>query len=65
MGLIKGSVFNHSSKTLWIVETDTGPARAHKLGPKMRSPSNVDADGIKTVDTIDAAGDIDWRIEIE
>lgn len=60
MGFIKGSVCNHSSKTLWVVETDSGPAKAHKLGPNMKSPSNIDADGIKTVDGTSINGHTSW-----
>ena len=47
----KGTVKNHSTKMLWIVEnTSTGKPIAHKLGPKRRSPPNIDADGFKRVD---------------
>ena len=45
-----GSVINYSSKWLWVVETDSGSAVAHKLAPLHRSPRNVDADGVKAVD---------------
>lgn len=50
MGILKGHIYNYSSKTLWVVETDTGLAKAHKLAPNMKSPSSVDADGVKSAD---------------
>lgn len=46
----RGQVKNHSSKTLWVVETDSGRAIAHKLGPNRQSSRSVDADGFKAVD---------------
>ena len=60
MGLFNGSVRNHSSKTLWVVETDSGPAKAHKLAPNMKSPSSVDADGVKAVDGTPINGHSSW-----
>ncbi len=48
--LFDGQIKNTSSKILWVVETDTGPAIAHKLAPGRKSPSDVDADGVKAVD---------------
>lgn len=51
-----GSVVNISSKTLWVVETDTGSAIAHKLAPNRKSPSTVDADGVKAVDGTPISG---------
>ncbi|MGK5090450.1 DUF3892 domain-containing protein [Deltaproteobacteria bacterium TL4] len=47
---LKGMVRNHSSKTLWVVETDTGNPIAHKLGSKRKSPKHIDADGFKRFD---------------
>lgn len=50
----KGRVKNHSSKALWVVESDTnhphGPAIAHLLKPNHKSPLNIDADGFKRYD---------------
>ena len=60
MGLFNGSVRNHSSKTLWVVETDSGPAKAHKLAPNMKSPSTIDAGGVKTVDGTAIDGHKSW-----
>lgn len=49
-----GQVRNFSSKTLWVIESDTndphGPAIAHKLLPSTKSPKKLDADGFKRVD---------------
>ncbi|MCG8337587.1 MAG: DUF3892 domain-containing protein [Proteobacteria bacterium] len=47
---VKGMVRNHSSKILWVIETDTGKPKAHKLGPKRKSPKGMDADGFKRFD---------------
>ena len=55
-----GVVRNHTQKTLWVVETDTGPARAHKLGPNRKSPAGVDADGVQTVDDTPISGHTSW-----
>ncbi len=46
----KGQVLNHSSKELFIFETDSGPPIVHRLGPKRKSPSSVDADGFRRAD---------------
>ncbi len=57
----KGQVKNHSNnKTLWVVETDTGPAIAHKLGPRRKSPEAVDADGMRAVDGTPISGHTSW-----
>ncbi len=47
---MKGKIENRTNKTLWIVENDSGRAIAHKLPPFKKSPADVDADGVKTVD---------------
>jgi hypothetical protein len=60
MSFFKGTIRNYSSKTLWVVETDSGPAKAHKLSPNMKSPSTVDADGVKTVDGSPIDGHTSW-----
>ncbi|MGK5095343.1 DUF3892 domain-containing protein [Deltaproteobacteria bacterium TL4] len=60
----KGKIKNHSSKTLWVVETTTKklgkPATAHKLGSKRRSPKDIDADGFKRVDGKSTKGHSSW-----
>jgi len=55
-----GRVRNHSSKTLWVVETDTGPAVAHKLAPGRQSPGSVDADGFRAVDGTPVDAHTSW-----
>ena len=45
------SVRNRSSKAVWVVETDSGPAIAHILNPGKISPSGVDTDGVKGVNS--------------
>ena len=60
MGLFNGSIRNHSSKILWVLETDSGPAKAHKLAPNMKSASTIDADGVKTVDGTLIDGHSSW-----
>ncbi len=56
----KGQVKNHSSKTLWVIENDSGPAIAHKLAAGKQSPSSVDADGFKAVDGTPVDGHTSW-----
>lgn len=46
----KGQIFNHSSHELLVIETDSGKPIAHRLGPKRKSPSAVDADGFRRAD---------------
>lgn len=65
-----GKILNLSSKTLWVVETDTGPAVAHLLAPNRRSPPDVDADGVKAKDLgVTISGHDSWwkfrLIEVE
>lgn len=55
-----GQVKNHSSKTLWVVETDTGHAIAHKLAPGWQSRIAVDADGFRAVDGTPVDGHTSW-----
>lgn len=55
-----GQVKNHSAKDLWVVETDSGPAIAHKLEPGRQSPSSVDADGFKSIDGTAIDGHTSW-----
>lgn len=44
-----GIVSNKSDVPLWVVETDSGYARAHRLEPGRRSPTLVDADALRAV----------------
>jgi hypothetical protein len=55
-----GVVYNHSQKPLYIVETDTGTARVHILGPKRKTPIGLDADGLKRVDGESILGHKNW-----
>ena len=55
-----GVVYNHSQKPLYIIETDTGPACVHILGPKMKTPVGLDADGLKRVDGKSILGHKNW-----
>jgi hypothetical protein len=55
-----GTVINRSSKVLWVVETDTGRAIAHKLFPNKRSPRRVDADGVRAADQSPISGHGSW-----
>jgi len=56
----KGSVKNHSSHTLWVIETDSGSAIAHQLESGKMSPPEVDADGFKAVDGTPIDGHSSW-----
>jgi hypothetical protein len=59
--LFAGKVRNHSrTKALWVVETDTGSAIAHKLSPGRQSPDGVDADGVKAIDGTLISGHGSW-----
>jgi hypothetical protein len=55
-----GAVINYSSKTLWVVNTDSGQAIAHKLATMRRSPKGCDADGFKAVDGTPVNGHTSW-----
>jgi hypothetical protein len=57
---VAGDIRNESSKTLWVIETDTGSARAHQLNPGLWSPASVDADGVKAVDGTPISGHGSW-----
>lgn len=57
---MKGSVHNHSSKTLWVLHTDEGSARAHKLPAQRRSPDDCDADAFRAVDGSLVDGHDSW-----
>ncbi|MCP4756687.1 MAG: hypothetical protein GY866_37975 [Proteobacteria bacterium] len=60
----KGRVKNLSSKTLFIVENDTqNRPVARKLGPKRKTPRNIDADGFKRIDGKPIKGhDSRWKL---
>ncbi len=45
-----GQILNHGEKELFVIETDTGPAFVHRLGPMRKSPKKIDADGFKRSD---------------
>ena len=45
-----GRIYNHTSKDLFVVETDSGPPIVHRLGPHRKSPAAVDADGFRRAD---------------
>ncbi len=55
-----GIIFNHSQMPHYVIETDTGPSLVHILGPKMKSPIGLDADGFKRVDGQSVLGHKDW-----
>ena len=57
---MNGAVKNHSTHTLWVVETDTGTAVAHLLAPGYQSPREIDADGFKAVDGTTVDGWSSW-----
>jgi Protein of unknown function (DUF3892) len=60
MGFFKGTVINHSEIELLVLETDTGPALAHKLGPKEKSPEGLDADAFRRKDGKAILGHKSW-----
>ncbi len=47
---INGQVVNFSSKTLWVLETNTGKSIAHLLLPMTKSPIEIDADAFRRED---------------
>src|SRR5688572_26054502 len=57
---LKGHVKNFSSKPVWVLETDSGPAIAHTLKPMFKSPPNIDADAFKRADGKSIDGHKDW-----
>ncbi len=46
----KGRILNHSAIPLLVLETDSGNARVHTLGPRRKTPETVDADAFKRSD---------------
>jgi hypothetical protein len=55
-----GTVANHTSKTLLVIETDAGNANVHELPPGFRSPDGVDADAVRTKDGTPIANHPSW-----
>lgn len=55
-----GKVKNYSSKELWVVKKDDGPAIAYRLAPGYQSPDTVDADGFRAVDGTPVDGHSSW-----
>jgi hypothetical protein len=47
---INGQVVNFSSKTLWVLETNSGKSIAHLLLPMTKSPIKIDADAFRRED---------------
>jgi hypothetical protein len=45
-----GRIYNHTSKELLVLETDSGPPVVHRLGPHRKSPIEVNADGFRRGD---------------
>jgi hypothetical protein len=39
----RGQIINYSSHSLYVLEADSDRPIVHTLGPKMKSPSDVDA----------------------
>jgi hypothetical protein len=64
---MNGKVVNHSSKWLLVIETTTNegkknkpPAVIRQLGPKKKTPANIDADGFKRLDGKSIDGHKEW-----
>ncbi len=60
---MKGKIRNYSLKDLWVVETSTGEAVAHRLRPSWQSPRGLECDGLRAVDGTPIDGHESW-IEI-
>jgi hypothetical protein len=58
--IFPGKVINLSNKPLWVVETETGSAIAHKLEAQFQSPDNIDCDGVKTISGELISGHASW-----
>jgi hypothetical protein len=56
----KGIVRNQSNGVLWVVENDSGRAIAHLLAPGLRSPQNLDADGVMDQRRTPISGHVSW-----
>ncbi len=57
---INGQVVNFSSKTLWVLETNTGKSIAHLLLPMTKSPIKIDADAFRREDGRAVDGHKSW-----
>jgi hypothetical protein len=57
---VNGQVLNYSTKTLWVLETDTGKARAYKLPGGYRTLPTIDFDAFKRVDGVSIEGHKNW-----
>jgi hypothetical protein len=57
---INGQVINFSSKTLWVLETNTGKSIAHLLLPMTKSPIKIDADAFRREDGKAIEGHASW-----
>lgn len=57
---LKGHVKNFSSKSIWVLETDSGIPIAHLLKPMTKSPPEVDCDAFKREDGLPLDGHSDW-----
>jgi hypothetical protein len=57
---VNGKVRNHSTHVLWAIETTSSHPTAHKLFPGKKSPSNIDADGLKRFDEKPINGHPHW-----
>ena len=57
---MNGKVRNHSAKTLWIVETDSGHSIARQLGPNRETGEGTNAVGFKAVDETPIDGHSAW-----
>lgn len=57
---VRGRVVNHTSRPLWVLETDSGRAIAHRLEPGQASPTAIDADAFRSVDGTPIDGEPSW-----
>lgn len=57
---INGQVVNFSSKTLWVLETNSGKSIAHLLLPMTKSPLKIDADAFRREDGKAIEGHKSW-----
>jgi hypothetical protein len=57
---IKGQVLNYSTKTLWVLENDSGKPRAHKLPAGFRTLPDIDFDALNRVDGVSVEGHNNW-----
>ncbi len=57
---VPGRVISHSAIELLVLETDSGPAIVHRLGPHAKTPDGVDADAFKRADGKTILGHKEW-----